>query len=41
MFPTATAVLPGAQVHQLDGVGHVALANHPRVMAQVMGLLSP
>ena len=41
VFPTATAVLPGAQVHQLDGVGHVALATHPRVMAQVMGLLSP
>ncbi len=36
VFPLGTAVLPGAQALALDHVGHVALADDPRVLAWVL-----
>lgn len=35
VFPLGTAVLAGAQVHELPHVGHVALVDDPRVLAGV------
>lgn len=39
VFPLGTAVLHGAKVLYLPDIGHVALANHPEVLAHTLALL--
>ncbi len=39
VFPLGTAVLPGAEARYLPGVGHVALVDHPDVLAHALALL--
>jgi len=39
VFPLGTAVWPGAEVHHLPHVGHVALLAHPDVLAHTLRLL--
>jgi pimeloyl-ACP methyl ester carboxylesterase len=36
VFPASTAMLPGADNRHVPGVAHVALAFHPRVMAETL-----
>jgi pimeloyl-ACP methyl ester carboxylesterase len=40
VFPLGTAVLPGSQTRHLPDVGHVALVDHPEVMAHTLVQLS-
>lgn len=39
VFPTSTALLPGARHVRVDGAAHVALVFEPRVMDEVLALL--
>ncbi len=39
ILPPASAALPGAEVHWLDGVGHNEMLFHPEVFAKVVGAL--
>ena len=39
VFPASTATLPGADNRHIAGVPHVALAFHPKVMADTLKLL--
>jgi hypothetical protein len=41
VFPLGTAVLPGAQQRHVPDVGHVALVDHPAILAQVLQRLEP
>lgn len=36
VFPLGTALLPGARAHYLPHVGHVALVDHPAILAHVL-----
>lgn len=40
VFPASTAMLPGADNRHVPGVAHVALAFHPRVMAESLAILA-
>ena len=39
VFPASTATLPGADNRHMAGVPHVAMAFHPKVMADTLKLL--
>ena len=39
VFPASTATLPGADNRHIAGVPHVAMAFHPKVMADTLKLL--
>lgn len=41
VFPASTATLPGADNRLIPGQAHVAMAFHPRIMAETWALLSP
>jgi triacylglycerol lipase len=41
VFPASTATLPGADNRLVQGVAHVAMAFHPRVMRESLALLAP
>jgi hypothetical protein len=36
VFPGAAATLPGADSRQVQGVGHVAMVNHPDILAAAL-----
>lgn len=40
VFPASTAKLPGADNRHLPGISHVALAFHPKVMAESLAMLA-
>lgn len=41
VFPTSTALLPGADTRHVPGVPHVALAFHPTVMRESLAMVVP
>lgn len=41
VFPASTATLPGADNRLVAGTAHVALAFHPRVMAESLAMVAP
>jgi triacylglycerol lipase len=41
VFPTSTALLPGADNRHVPGVAHVALGFHPTVMSESLAMVAP